>query len=185
MSDLHGIFAVDPGGMTGVAWGVFDLALGTVADVLREPLECGSLDVGGRNRSEKGHSSAAHADEVEQAITLTSLWYEFVKVCEGYNSPVCACPYDLVMEDWQPRLPLRSGERVVFFPVRIPALFVGMLIGGASGVDWPDVVWQQPGQVKAFATDARLRRWGRWVRGSDHQRDAWRHIASRLDALLG
>jgi hypothetical protein len=88
----------------------------------------------------------------------------------------------LVFEDWTPRLPLKSGERVVFYPVRIPAMF--------EGLAWrclpPDGVrWQLPSTAMTFATDARLRSWGLWFRGRVHQRDAARHVAAQLNSLLG
>lgn len=151
---------------------MYNLAADDVAEAFATGREQQSLDVGGKYKS----GGKPPVTEGDQALKLRDLFLDFESECDGIG---VQC--DLIIEDWQPRLPLRSGERVVFYPVRIPATLIGLLYENG----WVPVEWQQPGSVKNFATDKRLRRWDKWVRGSDHQRDAWRHVASRLNALLG
>jgi hypothetical protein len=161
------IMAVDPGGTTGVARGTFDLGLGSVRECIAGCDDLESFDVAG--------------DEREQAMGLALEWkeWQFDRHVEG---GIALSDVVLVFEDWTPRLPLKSGERVVFYPVRIPAMF--------EGLAWrclpPDGVrWQLPSTAMTFATDARLRSWGLWFRGRVHQRDAARHVAAQLNSLLG
>jgi hypothetical protein len=167
---LQAVMAVDPGGTTGVATGLFDLSLGMVADCVAESVEHE------RCKSQELNVVGDH-DEGYQALQLFELYRKFERLCDGI------APIDLVIEEWTPRLPLKSGERVVFSPIRVAERFLGMLQREYG--DEPEVVWQQPSVAKRFATDARLRKWGLWVKGSEHRRDAWRHVCSRLNVLLG
>lgn len=41
----------------------------------------------------------------------------------------------------------------------------------------PEMIMQQAGQASTFATGKRLREWGIWVPGKDHERSAWKHVA--------
>jgi hypothetical protein len=50
--------------------------------------------------------------------------------------------------------------------------------GGMVTPDWSLV-------IEDWVPRLPLKKWGVWVRGSEHQRDAWRHVASRLNVLLG
>ena len=170
---MIGVMAIDPGGTTGVAWGVFDED------------ECGESVTTLMLGLVSGDSCEVSGDEREQAVSLAQLWNEFYFECtveRGMRSD----DVRLVVEDWTPRLPLKSGERVVFYPVRIPAMLEGLL-----GVKWFGAVWQSrgveyqmPSLAMRFGTNARLRRWGRWVKGSDHRRDAWRHVGAYLSSEL-
>jgi hypothetical protein len=40
------------------------------------------------------------------------------------------------------------------------------------------VTFQAPSDAMTFATSERLKRWGLWVKGKEHERDAWRHLAT-------
>lgn len=178
MSDFVAIMAIDPGVTTGVACGVFDLGLGSVADCLRGGVLCSSYCVGGPGSS-----------EISQALDLYGdwrRWREAVGVLGGRGRAaldMAEC-CQLVCEDWTPRLPLKSGKREVFYPVRVPAMLEGLLVSGVGACS-VDVVYQMPGMAISYCTDERLRRWGKWVKGSTHRRDAWRHVACRLNVLLG
>lgn len=82
---------------------------------------------------------------------------------------------DVVIEDFVLRQGIaRSGagsRRVTLSPVRITAM-----LEYALGLSLPK---QSAADAKTFATDARLRTWGTYVRG-DHARDAMRHAMLRL-----
>jgi hypothetical protein len=72
-----------------------------------------------------------------------------------------------------------SSDKVGLYPVWIAAMFEGMLV--ERGIE---VVYQEP-SLKSYATSARMKRWGIWPRGaSEHQKDARRHIAIRLNKIL-
>lgn len=44
-------------------------------------------------------------------------------------------------------------------------------------VKMPGMILQSASEAKGFATSARLKEWGVWVVGRDHERSAWQHIA--------
>lgn len=44
--------------------------------------------------------------------------------------------------------------------------------------------WQQPSHAKTFATDARLKLWDLYERGSEHKKDSWRHLAMLVNTLV-
>jgi hypothetical protein len=161
---MLGIFAIDPGQSTGIAMLVVDSSGGlTVAErvascVVRESMEV-VLDV--------DDGSAA---ELNAAVEIARLWQQFEFDC-GMSAEHDPCAVVMVCESWSPRLPMKSAERNVLYPVRIAACLEGLLYKRVNG----GVQYQSPSQAKRFATDERLRRWGLWVKGSDHVRDAFRH----------
>ncbi len=162
------VMAVDPGVTTGVARGVFDLDMGSVRECIAAGLDLESFDVTGVER--------------EQGMTLAIEFADWVfRANVEHGVPVGRVI--LVIEDWTPRLPLKSGARDVFYPVRVPALMEGFC-GQVGAFDSGLAVWQQPSVAKTFATDRRLRAVGLWVRGRDHQRDAWRHVMAYLNGVL-
>lgn len=165
-----GVMAVDPGGTTGVAWGVFptEHAVDTRCELARD---LGSGEVTG--------------DYQYQAARIVEHWREFSAWCEGQGVGA-----RLVVEDFVLRVRSASSDRAQLMPVRVAACIEGILIESTLGCAMPlgrvgweamlavydDVVYQTAAAAKGYATDARLRRWGFWVRGSRHCRDAWRHV---------
>jgi hypothetical protein len=157
--------AIDPGLRTGVAIGSWAAGARTPADI----------------EISMSYTLGPEPDEVAQARELATLWFD---VRSQFFPNV-----DLVIEDFI-LIRLNSSARSGISPARVAAALQGYRAATADvyerqgyGPTAPiDVVWQQPGQAKGFATDSRLRHWGLWVKGTHaaHQRDAIRHIALRF-----
>lgn len=154
-----GIFAVDPGKVSGVAAGVFEVdQWESVSRVLGrgcwESWEC----VG---------SAAEQAMEIgEQFVDLRSEWN-----LRGVGLDSIR----LVVEDFALRGVRRLSDRSALDPVRVAAGMEALLLRGDVEIEY-----QQPGEAMGYVTNERLRRWGVWVVGSEHRRDAVRHMVKRL-----
>lgn len=177
LPDWVGLFAVDPGGKTGCAEGLFELRRAkTVGERFAQGSELRSWEV--------------HGDELEQGVQLATEFEAFRRTC--WASGVRRV--ELVIEDFNLRpTGIGSTARAGLAPVRVTSTMLGVRIGKALqwetttgrvsvGTDVP-VVYQQPSEIKGFATNARLKKWGVYVVGSDHRRDAVRHLAVRLAKL--
>ena len=75
---------------------------------------------------------------------------------------------------------MANADRSGLYPVRIASCLEGCLV---RQIPPNGIVYQMPSSAKRFMTDERLRAAGLWIRGSDHQRDAARHMALRLGTL--
>lgn len=53
--------------------------------------------------------------------------------------------------------------------------------GGA--IRWADFEFQTPSE-RSYVTSARLKKWDLWTVGSEHRRDATRHLVCRLDKFI-
>lgn len=80
---------------------------------------------------------------------------------------------DLVIEDFILRN--RSMDRSMLSPVRVTSALLGILVH-EDVMDRVNLTFQQPSQAKSIATNERLKRWGLWIVGSTHERDAMRHL---------
>lgn len=171
MSDAspYGIMVVDPGGVTGVARGLF-INQGSLAATLR------------------GHSLDAwevEGEAEEQAWEITSEFLDWAHELRAHGVETI----DLVIEAFHLRQ--RSAD---LSPVEVTAGIRTLLIPRAVALDLPNqpdvfwkVVYQSASEAKSFATSARLRQWGLFAlsRSSDHKRDALRHLAYRVAARGG
>ena len=143
--------AIDPGGTTGVAFGVFRP---------RKMAKSTMVYARGANRL---WTQEVKGTPREQASELFDIWQSFM---------VSGPPKThLVIEDFQ----LRT-QNADLSPVRITA--------GLEALLNRDIERQMPSSAKSFLTDARMRDWGLWVVGSDHERDAMRHLALKVSRLL-
>lgn len=161
MSDMHAVFAVDPGGTTGVAAAYIEPKVSIKETLLSMPVRK-AVEVEG--------------EWIEQAETIAGMMNEFV-----YNAHVGSrIPHrriHFVFEDFVLRMPARTTNLT---SVWVAAATVGRY-GPMNGVD---LAWQSAGDAKSFASDSRLRLWELWERGSAHKRDAWRHVALRTASLI-
>lgn len=178
MSRFVGIMAFDPGGTTGVAWGVYDLDEPGIVERLDSGVMVGEGQLTG--------------GEPYQAAMMYEKWRGFQGYCaeKGWPSTV-------IVEDFILRPGKATADREGLSPIRLTALFEGILIAGSVGTymaeeeDWalvataamPVVVKQSPAQAKGFATKERLKRWGQWRVGMQHARDARRHVCLYLAGL--
>lgn len=149
-----GVFALDPGGSSGLAWGVVQEA-GSVAERIAAMESAGTATV-------------SDPDWLEQAKQIAARWRTFRDDCQAQGILAYYVCEDFILTH------LGSSDRTGLYPVWIGAATVGILSGSGEPVD---VWWQQPSVAKTYATDERLKRWGLWVRGKEHERDACRHLA--------
>lgn len=191
------VFAVDPGISTGWATAVIDVRAlkrrgGDVSRLTRE----GYLDW------EAGTDCAMNVDGVRDAAVIDAAVR--VNVAGG---KVVADPYGmerrdlyaaerasaarlwgrldtfeadvLVVEDFTVYAgkagEVSSGGAVPLAPVR-----VGSMLALAAELAVMDVEYQMASMAKTTVTDERLKRWGFWTKGSDHARDATRHLLTYL-----
>jgi hypothetical protein len=159
--DQLAVMAFDPGGTTGVAWGVMK-----VEPTLNETLngaELGSCDITGDYRQQAGKladlwSGLVYNWNIERQISLENIHC----VSEGFSLHK-----------------IGSREKVGLYPVWIAAMFEGFV--WRLGVR---VMYQEP-STKSRSTSARMKRWGCWQRGvSEHRKDAMRHLAYRVNKLI-
>lgn len=151
----YGIFALDPGLTSAYAWGVVRDE-GPVADRL-----------GLKTRS--GSATIKDVDWLSQAMVISRDWTTFAEDCRARHTPAYLVCEDFILTRF------KSSDRSGLYPVWVAAALSGHL-AGLSGTE-QRIIWQQPSAAKGYATDARLRDWGIWIVGKEHERDAWRHFA--------
>jgi hypothetical protein len=166
--DRFAVMAVDPGGATGVACGIFD-----ACETLEETLQLGedlmACEVAGSTAS--------------QAWALVELFREFMAEAQLAGIPrkdihLVFEAFDLrtVVADLAP-VEVIAGVRTLF------EQGTGVMIVSGVVFDWRSA---RPGDAKKLGTSVRLGRWGLFElgRGSDHKRDALRHLALRVARIL-
>lgn len=156
-----GVMAVDPGTETGVAWAVCG-ASGTIRDRL------GSAP-------SPPKSATLAGPYVGQAYEIFARWVQFIERAEQISNRLGEEIYcSIVFEDYI-LTRLDSFERHGLDPVRVTSAFCALL-----GDKWNAVKYQQPGEAMTFATNPRLKQWGLWVKGKDHERAAMKHLVTFL-----
>ena len=173
---MIGIFAIDPGGHTGVAFGAFDEKSESLYDALADKRDANSVTYEG--------------DPGRQARQIASLWRTFYRVCVEVHEIDPSRVY-FVCEDFQlgPNTPPGSD---ILLACKVAWATWGYRLGRADEFEardwWPlgplATHWQLSSQAMNFASDARLKRWGLWVKGKDHERAAWRHLAYFLNGFI-
>lgn len=157
---MIGVCAFDPGTTTGVARGVFEI-LPSVWDGLAS----GSVE-----------SWEVEGSPGEQAWEIMGEYLDWMRSIH----PVRAI---LTAEGFGVRLGAGAASKSnLLDPVRV--------LGGCEalswsrgGIHWVTIAHQQP-SAKSFATNARLRDHGLWVVGSEHRRDAVRHLAKAYSGYI-
>lgn len=153
------VFAIDPGGTTGVCEALIPRRL-TVADSMRNA-RLRPYEVWAQN-------------PLDQSVHIALNYLNFVfKVQEKHHIPLSRIR--LTIESFQLR-----QRNVQLEPVQIHWALQGLLY--QHDVTWTE---QTPSQSKTFATNARLHDWGCYQVGSEHKRDAVRHVALAVVALIG
>lgn len=159
-SGVHAILAVDPGGTTGIAAGHYELLVSMKRTV---------------SEGQRMHKTTEVTGYwLDQAKAIAELVNRF-KYTAQVEHQLPASHLHVVFENYLPD-PRRIGAGATdLSPVWIAAAACAYLD--------EEPVWQNPAD-KSYATNALLKRWGLWVVGSEHMRDANRHLCKRLDRLL-
>lgn len=161
----YGAFVLDPGGSSGLAWGrVRDE--GSIAERLAA-------------MNWRGSETVTGPDWLKQAEEISRRWATFRAECHLAGLPAYFVCEDFILTKF------KSSDRSGLYPVWIAAAVMGYRTGlarayeeGGFGRAAPiEMTWQSPSQAKTYATDERLRSWGLWIKGREHERDAWRHFA--------
>lgn len=159
------VFAIDPGGTTGCARGLFDLGFRSVEEIVLNAVELESWELTGDWRRQ----SEALAREVYG-------WPAELVMTVGAVSD-----YDVVVESFEHR-PGRALSGDPYVPVKIAARLEGLMVNFFNKPGQRPLVYQAPSE-RAVVSDSMLRDLGLWTVGSDHERDAWRHVVKRLMGL--
>ncbi len=170
-ANAYAIFTVDPGVTTGCASALIDTGQPTVAAAMRRARGKGLLWT--------WEETGSHT---EQAWSICKKATDFFFKYHVEKQYIRANRALFVIEDFQLR---QMG--VDLMPVRIQAS-IETLLYGAYGSDFEDDEFytkQQPSHAKGFCTDRMLKSWNLWHHLSPHQRDAARHLAKKVDRLLG
>lgn len=159
---MIGVFSVDPGGTSGIGWGVFDPSL-PFEEMLAKRTRHGSAEIRGEYNN--------------QVRATCTLYNQFVT-----NIPLSPGDIWFICEDFVPYGGGVGGKEGIS-----PAFLIGGIEGYRMGQydalkrrgekPLPPLILQTAGQAKGYATNARLKEWDIWVVGSDHKRSAWQHIA--------
>jgi hypothetical protein len=166
---MRGIFAIDPGVSTGVAWAVLDNTMLLAVDAFQHRMNDGSTTITGT--------------EVEQAKELFDLWQGFKQICvRQFMEPAWV---DLVVEDFILLPGAHAGGKDGVAPARVAWAFEGYRQGRCDR--WrtqkhkTEIIWQPPAAMKY---EAQLKKWGVWTRGRQHERSAWCHVGLRLMRVM-
>jgi hypothetical protein len=159
-----GIFAIDPGAHTGVAWGAFPLDANLVKDAMVERICANSTTIVGTEQA--------------QILKLTVLYHDFQRKLLDIKVP----HFDLVIEDFSLLPGAHTPDKEGISPVRYAWGFVGY-IWGQQQIDIPEVHWQLPSNAMRYNQRKFHDSYNTWVKGREHERAAWAHVAARLFKL--
>lgn len=174
-----GVFAGDPGGQTGLAWGIFD------------PDDPDGLAGALRNRMNAG-STTIEGDERTQIVEMSEIWEAFFSACVRS----ALLPVDsiyMVMENFVLKPGQTAGGKDSTISLSLIWGLEGYRMGKAaqfnidhpkSQIVMPEMRLQMAGQAKSVATKARMKDWDIWVVGREHERSAWAHIALFLKIYM-
>lgn len=178
MSKWVGLYAVDPGGTSGVSWGVFPVKGSTKGQVSRA-CHRGCTEVA--MAEAKGLVPNAMSGEQAAAALIVDSFLAFREECDSAGVPA-----RLIIEDFflYPKVLKGEGgssQREGIAPARIASAMEAHLWNKLEGMAWTvGVRYQMASEAKGYCTNDRLKRWGLWEVGKPHARDAARHLALGL-----
>lgn len=171
---MHGIFAVDPGGSSGVCWAIFDVKHKLAEEAVKNCINLESITVIGT--------------EIQQIVEICSLWQAFFRACNKSFLPPENVHF--AMEDWTGGYmtkgttglsPVRIGWGIIGYRMGMATMFERQGMGPAFT---PPVRLQEAGLAMSTLPDARMKEWGLWVKGREHERDAIRHLITQLKTIM-
>lgn len=158
---VHAVMAIDPGGTTGVAAGHFRLHKSTKETLTKGRRMFKTTEVKG-NWWQQAHEVAelinrfAYTAQAEHSLSIQHVHVTW----ENYTRRPAAASVDLTS-------------------VWVMACALGLL-------DRPELehAFYEASEAKSYGSNERLRLWGLWVVGSEHMRDAARHLGLRVSDLI-
>lgn len=159
----HAIMGIDPGGTTGIA-ACYVSVRPTMKETMLAATRKKSIEVPG--------------DYLSQGKQIASLMNGFMYKANVENE-IPLSNIHFAIEDFVLRRRMEGGATGNLTSCWVAAAAVA-IFGSESNIKW-----RQASQAKTYATDARLKLWGLWTVGSAHQRDAWRHLASEVNEVVG
>ena len=176
---MRGIFCIDPGQSTGVAWGVLNEKWkGYAWEAVRDRINSASTTVTG--------------DEQTQIRQLYQTWSAFKRACvrQGQMEPDWI---DLVVEDFV-LFPGEKPGRNTTWPERVAWGFEGYRMAmfdrhrphaQPALRHITPITWQKSAAASRFFKDRDLMtNAGCWIRGRDHERSAFAHMILRTNVLM-
>lgn len=178
MKDMYAVFAIDPGGTTGTAMGLFDKNAETVEETFHGMFMPMQSSLTGSAR--------------EQAIELGKRWRRFYHQCH-LNFGIEVHDIHMVVEDFAlvaNTAKARAGDDPLI-SVKIAWMLYGYRVGqlhewdrNNNGPSGPvHIHWQQPAAM-SFATNDRLKRLKVYRSNRAHENAAWKHIAYFVNQRL-
>lgn len=173
---MRGIFAVDPGGHTGIAQSVVDISASSLQEAMTKRLLPASFTVEGPPQV--------------QIPLIYGHWMRFKREC--VRRFIAPQDIDLVMEDFILWAGQHAGGKDGTFPERVAWGFEGYRMGRAAAFrparlrHYTPVTWQQPADRRRLATRKQLTLMNAWVKGTgrEHERAAYAHLAVRVSRLM-
>jgi hypothetical protein len=162
------IFSVDPGTTTGCARGTFVPVHG--GDTKDHLAFCSDL--------ESWEVTGTPQEQAAEIVGEFLEWRAYLYLQLGY----AADRVFFVMESFQLRPQKARGAastKAMLDPVRVGYTIEGCMVDPVGGFLRHEIVYQTP-TMKAAITSERLRRLDAWVVGSEHRRDATRHLIVKL-----
>jgi len=164
------IFAIDPGGTTGVARAVVDLRQLTVQRAMRRARAKRNLQTWNVKGSHE-----------EQAFALAQGVVDFLFYTHVERSLVEYHNFYIVIEGF--RIQQMGAD---LSPVQVASGLETLLFGAMKDRWGSEDFYQKQfaSEAKGFCTDKMLDKWGLLKGKTPHERDALRHLARRVDKLL-
>jgi hypothetical protein len=168
-----GIFAIDPGIHTGLAWGIINPHARLAADAMRERIKSNSITIVG--------------EPLGQAREIWRIWEAFFKECVVVG---CMDPeyVNLVSEDFVLRPGPHAGGKDGTAPERIIFAFDGYRNGRYDTYRknryLAPIYWQQPSAASRYNSQKMLKPVGAWVVGREHERSAMAHMYLRTATIM-
>jgi hypothetical protein len=169
--DMFGVMAVDPGTTSGVAAGLFHAA----------------ADIAGCLANAEWEAWEVNGTPGEQAWEIMD---EYKNRQVDWNIGGVGFPnMYLVVESFALRLKKAHGagsNQRMMDPIRVISAMEALSLHYLSGElrPWCKFEFQLPAEAKRYVTNERMRRWGAWVKGSEHKRDATRHMIKKVSDIL-
>jgi hypothetical protein len=163
--ETYAVMAVDPGGTTGIAAGYVELK-----PSLKKTLATLSM----------AKTMELEGDWLTQARRLSHVMARFQMIANVENS-LPAGNIQFTFEDFVLRRRQQGGATGNLTSIWVAA---GAVAAAGGLTNHSPIFWEQASSAKTLATDARLKHWGLWEKGSPHIRDAWRHFVLRVNRLV-